>query len=108
MGPVRIYLRQGGEGEAATAAVLSCAGDYCSAPLHHAAALSAVLAVGVKMLQPSSKPCKLCTILQQLRDTRFVDGTLSVLVGFIRFIEPTAIFSFSGYSTHSASPGDLN
>ena len=33
VGPVLIYLRQGGEGEAATAAVLSCAGD-CSAAVH--------------------------------------------------------------------------
>ena len=73
--------------------MLSCAGDYCSAPLHHAAALSAVLAVGVKMLQPSSKPCKLCTILQPLRDTRSVDGTLSFSVGFIRLSSSPLPFS---------------
>ena len=61
--------------------------------LHHAAALSAVLAVGVKMLQPSSKPCKLCTILQPLRHTRSVDGTLSVSVGFIRLSSSLLPFS---------------
>ena len=80
--------------------------------LQPAAALSAVLALGVKMLQPSSKPCKLCTILQPLRHTQPQDGTLSVsvaAVGFIRLSSSPLTFShFLGLLLYAANRSELH